>query len=203
MMLETLLGSKLRVKVLGWLFSHPDERYFVRQLTALVKEDSTNVSRELARLEKTGILVSTTEGKQKYYQANRDSPVFNDLHGLIVKTTGAADVLRAALAPAQEQMRVAFIFGSIASGNERRRSDIDVMVIGKVPFELVVSLLSPVEETLKREVNAVVYPVAEFKNKVKEDHHFVKTVLEDEKIFLIGDEGDLTKLAGKRTVKSP
>ena len=203
MMLETLLGSKLRAKVLGWLFSHPDERYFVRQLTSLLKEDSTNVSRELIRLEKTGILVSTTEGKQKYYQANRQSPLFDELHGLIVKTAGVVDVLRSALALAQEQIKVAFIFGSIASGNERRRSDIDVMVVGKVSFEEVVSLLSPAEEKLRREVNPVVYPVAEFKKKVKEDHHFVKTVLEDEKIFLIGDEGELAKLVRKRTIKSP
>ncbi len=197
-MLETLLGSKLRAKVLGWLFSHPDERYFVRQLTSLVKEDSTNVSRELIRLEKTGILVSTTEGRQKYYQANRESPLFDELHGLIVKTAGVADVLRSALALAQGQIRVAFIFGSIASGNERRRSDIDVMIVGRISFEEVVSLLSPAEEKLRREVNPVVYPVAEFKKKVKEDHHFVKTVLEDEKIFLIGDEGELRRLAAHR-----
>lgn len=201
-MLETLLGSKLRAKVLGWLFSHPDERYFVRQLTALVNEDSTNVSRELSRLERTGILVSTTEGKQKYYQANRKSPLFDDLHGLMLKTVGVADVLRSALVPAQEKIKIAFIFGSIAAGNEDRRSDIDVMVIGRVSFEEVVSLLSPAEEKLKREVNPVVYPFAEFKKKVKEDHHFIKTVLEDQKIFLLGDEDELTKLAGKRTIKS-
>ncbi len=189
--------------MLGWLFTHPDERYFVRQLTTLVAEDSTNVSRELARLEKTGILVSTTEGKQKYYQANRQSPLFNELHGLIVKTAGVVDVLRSVLAPAMERIKVAFVFGSIASGNERRRSDIDVMVVGRISFGDVVSLFSPAEEKLGREVNPVVYPVAEFKQKVKEDHHFVKTVLEDEKIFLIGDESELTKLVGKRAVKSP
>jgi predicted nucleotidyltransferase len=201
--LGTLLGSKLRAKVLGWLFTHPDERYFVRQLTALVAEDSTNVSRELARLEKTGILVSTTEGKQKYYQANQKSPLFNELHGLIVKTVGVADLLRSALAPSIGQIKVAFIFGSIASGDERRTSDIDVMIIGRISFEGVVSLLSPAEEKLGREVNPVVYPIAEFKKKVKEDHHFVKTVLEGNKIFLIGDESELAKLVGKRAVKSP
>jgi predicted nucleotidyltransferase len=199
-MLETLLRSKLRAKVLGWLFSHPDERYFVRQLTTLLGEDSTNVSRELARLEKTGILVLTTEGKQKYYQANRRSPLFNELHGLIVKTAGVADVLHSALAlaPAMERIKVAFVFGSIASGGERRTSDIDMMVVGRISFEDVVSLLSPAEEKLGREVNPVVYPITEFKQKVKEDHHFVKTVLEGEKIFLIGDEDELTKLAGRR-----
>jgi len=194
-MLETILGSKLRSKVLGWLFTHPDERYFVRQLTNLLREDSTNVSRELIRLEKTGILVSTKEGKQKYYQANKESPIYDELHGLIIKTTGMADVLRSALALSAGRIKVAFVFGSIASGNEDKASDIDVMVVGDIPFGDVVSLLSPAEEKLGREVNAVVYPIAEFKNKVKEDHHFVKTVLEEEKIFLIGDDGELRRLA--------
>jgi len=198
-MLETFLGSKLRAKVLGWLFSHPDERYYVRQLTSLVKEDSTNVSRELSRLEKTGILVLTIEGKQKYYQANRESPIFNELHGLFLKTVGVADVLRSALIPAQKRIRLAFIFGSIATGSENRRSDVDVMVVGTVSFEKVSSLLRPAEEKLRREVNPVVYPIAEFKKKVKEDHYFVKTVLEDKKIFLIGDQGTLQRLSGKST----
>jgi len=193
-MLETILGSKLRVKVLGWLFTHPDERYFVRQLTGLLKEDSTNMSRELIRLEKIGVLVSTKEGKQKYYQANRQSPIYDELHGLIVKTTGVADVLRSALAPSAGRIKVAFIFGSIASGNEDKTSDIDMMVVGAISFGDTVSLLSPAEEKLGREINSVVYPIAEFKRKVRDDHHFVKTVLDSEKIFLIGDEGELARL---------
>jgi len=200
--LETLLGSRLRTKVLGWLFSRPDERYFVRQLTALIAEDSTNVSRELARLGKIGILISTTEGRQKYYQANRQSPLFDELHGLIVKTAGVADVLGAALAPSAGQIRVAFIFGSIARGDETRRSDIDVMIVGRISFEDAASLLSPAEKKLGREVNPVVYPVSEFKQKVREDRHFVRTVVESEKIFLIGDQHELAKLAGKRMAKS-
>ena len=180
--------------MLGWLFTHPDQRYFVRQLTNLLKEDSTNVSRELIRLEKAGVLVSTKEGKQKYYQANRESPVYNELHGLIVKTTGVADVLRSALSSSAGRIRLAFIFGSVASGKEDRASDMDVMVVGEISFGDVVSLLSAAEERLGREVNSVVYPVTEFKKKVKEDHHFVKTVLGEEKIFLIGDEGELRRL---------
>ncbi len=180
--------------MLGWLFTHPDERYFVRQLTSLLKEDSTNVSRELIRLEKTGVLVSTKEGKQKYYQANRKSPIYDELHGLIIKTTGVADVLRSALAPATERIKVAFVFGSIASGNEDKASDIDVMVVGDISFGDVVSLLSSAEERLGREVNAVVYPIAEFKQKVRDDHHFVKTVLGSEKIFIIGDEDEFARL---------
>lgn len=184
--------------MLGWLFTHPDERYFVRQLTTLLGEDSTNVSRELARLEKTGVLILTTEGKQKYYQANRGSPVFNELHGLIVKTAGVADILRSALAPAMERIKVAFIFGSIASRTEERTSDIDMMVIGETTFSEIVSLISPAQRTLGREINPVVYPASEFKQKIQENHHFLKTVLESDKVFLVGDEHELARLAEKR-----
>jgi predicted nucleotidyltransferase len=193
-MLETLLGSRLRAKVLGWLFSHPDERYFVRQLTALVNEDSTNVSRELARLEKTGILVKNTEGKQKYYQANRQSPVFNELHGLILKTVGVADITKKALEPRIADIKLAFIFGSVARRAEDRFSDIDLMAVGKISFGDVVSLLGPAEQRLGREVTPVVYPIAEFTKRVKDDHYFVKSVLEDDKIFVIGDEDELRKV---------
>ena len=194
-MLPTLFGSKLRAKVLGWLFSHPDERYYVRQLTALLNEDSTNVSRELARLEKIGVLVSTTEGKQKYYQANKHSPVYNDLHGLTVKTYGVADVLRTALSPLAERIRTAFIFGSVAAGDEGKRSDVDLMVIGDVSFGEVSSSISDAEKTIRREINPVVFAAEEFGRRVKTDQHFVKTVLDDKNIFLIGDETELTRLA--------
>ena len=194
--LETLFGSKLRVKVLGWLFTHPDVRYFVRQLTGLLGDDSTNVSRELARLEKAGILIVTVSGRQKYYQANRESPIYNELHGLIVKTVGVVDVLRSSLEPSIGQIKAAFVFGSIASGNENRVSDIDVMVIGAISFGDIVNLLSTAEERLGREINAVVYSVLEFRQKLKEDHHFVSNVITREKLFIIGDEHELAELVG-------
>ncbi len=194
-LLPALLGSKLRAKVLGWLFIHIDERYFVRQLTALLGLDSTNLSRELARLEKLGLLVSTTSGKQKYYQANPRSPIFNELHNLMVKTAGVVDILRSALNPADRQINLAFIFGSVANRTEDRASDIDIMIIGDITFDDVVSLLNSAEKTLGREVNSVVYPLEEFQLKVKSDHHFVNSVLEGEKIFLIGDENELNRLS--------
>jgi len=194
-MLDALLGSKLRARVLGWLFTHPDERYFVRQLTGLLVEDSTNVSRELARLENLGVLVSTREGKQKYYQVNQRSPIYDELHGLVIKTVGVADVVRSALAPLAEQIKVAFIFGSFAAGTETRTSDIDVMIIGKATFDEVVSAIGPAEEKIDREINCVVYPAGEFRQKARTSEHFVDTVLESEKIFLIGDERELAPLA--------
>jgi predicted nucleotidyltransferase len=200
-MLETLLGSRLRAKVLGWLFSHPDERYFVRQLTALVKEDSTNVSRELARLEKTGILVSTTEGRQKYYQVNRQSPIFDELHGLILKTVGVADIIKKALEPRIADIKLAFIFGSVAKRTEDRFSDIDLLVVGDITFGEVVDLISSAEGVLSRELNPVVYTVAEFNKRLSENHYFIRDILSEDKIFVVGDENELKSLGRKRLAK--
>ena len=200
-MLETLLGSKLRAKVLGWLFTHPDERYFVRQLTALVKEDSTNVSRELARLEKTGILVSNKEGKQKYYQANRQSSIFYELHGLILKTVGVADIIKKALEPRIADIKLAFIFGSVAKRAENRFSDIDLLIVGNITFGEVVDLISNAEETLNRELNPVVYTLSEFNKRLSENHYFISDILSGDKIFIVGDENELQPLVGKGLAK--
>ena len=133
-MLETLLGSKLRVKVLGWLFTHPDERYFVRQLSSLLKEDSTNVSRELSRLEKSGVLTSTKEGRQKYYQANKELPVFNELKSLITNADSALSY-RFTVSEVQiaefchrHHIRKLSLFGSVLRNDFRPDSDIDVLV---------------------------------------------------------------------------
>lgn len=200
-MLESLLGSKLRAKVLGWLFTHPDERYFVRQLTTLVEEDSTNVSRELARLEKTGILISTTEGKQKYYQANRQSPLFNELHGLMLKTVGVADIIKKALEPRMADIKLAFIFGSVAKRAENRFSDIDLLVVGDITFGEVVDLISTAEGTLNRELNPVVYTLSEFNKRLSENHYFISDILSGDKIFVVGDENELQSLVGKGLAK--
>jgi predicted nucleotidyltransferase len=200
-MLETLLGSRLRAKVLGWLFSHPDERYFVRQLTALMKEDSTNVSRELARLEKTGILVKNTEGKQKYYQANRQSPIFNELHGLILKTVGVADIIKKALEPRIADIKLAFIFGSVAKRAENRFSDIDLLVVGDITFGELVDIISTAEGALNRELNPVVYTLAEFNKRLSENHYFIRDILSGDKIFVVGDENELKALVGKGLAK--
>ncbi|MBI2958545.1 MAG: nucleotidyltransferase domain-containing protein, partial [Chloroflexi bacterium] len=135
------------------------------------------------------------QGRQVYYRANDRCPIFIEIKNIVRKTFGVADVLRQALASKADEIRVAFIFGSVARGADDRRSDVDLMVVGRLSFGDVVSLLSAAEEELGREVNPVVYPFAEFKKKVKEDHHFVKSVLEDEKIFVIGDEDELRKLA--------
>lgn len=194
-MLDKLFGSKLRAKVLGWLFLHPDERYFVRQLKGLLDEDSTNISRELARLEKMGILTCQTEGRQKYYQVNPQCPVFSELEGLIRKTTGLTDILRDAFKPLSKKIKIAFIYGSMAKGSIKSQSDVDVMVIGSSTFGQVVDAIGDAQKQLGREVNPTVYPVKEWKEKLAEKHHFVTSVSKSTKIFIIGTEDGLARIA--------
>ena len=196
-MLDNLFGSRLRARALGWLLTHPRERYYVRQLNTILGEDSTNLSRELARLAQMGILVCEEEGRQKYYQVNRDSPVFDELRGLAVKTFAIADVVRKALAPLAKGIRVAFIYGSFADGRESAESDVDLLIVGGASLAGISKALKPAEQELSREINATVYPSREFRAKVGEGHHFVNAILSGKKILLIGDRSDLAGLAGK------
>ena len=197
-MLSTLFGSRIRAKLLGWLMTHPDERYFVRQFTGLINEDSTNVSRELTRLSNMGILTSQQEGRQKYYQVNRHSPVFEELRGLVIKTVGIGDIIRSSLEQQLEnQIVVAFIYGSFTKGGANAASDVDIMIIGDAKFGAITRALRAAQETLGREVNPIVYPIHEFIEKVQIGNNFVNRVLKGKKIFLIGDGRELARLAGK------
>ena len=187
--------GKTRQAVLALLYGRADSSFYTKQVLDAVKIGRGTVQRELKNLTDTGIIIREVQGRQVYYRANEKCPIFNELKSIVRKTFGVADVLRQALAPKADKVQVAFIFGSVARSADDQRSDIDLMVVGRITFGGVVSLLKPAEEKVGREVNPVVYPVAEFKKKVKEDHHFVKTVLEEEKIFVIGDEDKLRKLA--------
>lgn len=193
--LEQLLGSRLRARLLGWLLSHPGERYFVRQLASLLQEDSTNLSRELSRLEALGIVQGAREGLQKYFLANPNSPIYPELRGLVLKTSGVGDVLKQALQPLSDRIALAFLFGSVAAGKETPASDVDLFVAGDVTLGEVVGAVSPVQEQLGREVNPVVYPVAELRDKLERGHHFLRSVFDGRKILLWGDARELERLA--------
>jgi len=190
-MLAQLLGSRLRAKLLGWLFSHPDERYFVRQLTALLGEDSTNVSRELARLEKMGIMVSTLEGRQKYYQANRQCAVFPELRGLAIKTAGVADVLRNALAPMSDHISLAFVYGSMATGAATSASDVDLLVVGDLDETVLHTALMQAEQQLGRAVNYTLLDRAEFQRRRQEEKGFLARVLAGPRIVITGSTHEI------------
>ena len=189
------LFGKTKQSVLALLYGRIDSSFYTKQILDAVKIGRGTVQRELKILTDTGIIIREVQGRQVYYRANSRCPIFNELKGIVRKTFGVADVLKQSLATVMEKISVAFIFGSIASNTDDRKSDIDVMIVGAISFGEVVGLLSKPEKELGRELNVIVYPIFEFNKKVKENHHFVKTVLEGEKIFLVGDEFELRRLA--------
>lgn len=196
--LSAALFGKTRRAVLSLLYSHPDEAFYLRQLVRAAGVGSGAVQREVRRLYEAGIIRRMVRGRQVYYQANSECPVFVELRGLIVKTAGVGDVMRAAMASLADRISFAFIYGSVARGEEYRGSDLDVLVVGDVSFAEIVLAVGQSQEMLGRDINPTVYPSAEFRSKLATGHHFLETVLKETKIFLIGDENELARLAGKR-----
>jgi len=189
------LFGKTRQAVLALLYGQVDKSFYTKQILDGVKIGRGTVQRELKNLTDTGIIIREVQGRQVYYHANEKCPIFDELKSIVRKTFGVAYVIRESLAASADKIRIAFIFGSVARSADDRRSDIDLMVVGRISFGDVVSLLGPAEEKLAREINPIVYPIAEFKKKVKDDHYFVRTVLEGEKMFVIGDDHELGRLA--------
>lgn len=192
------LFSKNRRAVLALLFCHPDQPYYLRQIVRACGGGVGAVQRELGQLAAAGIIRRTVRHKQVYFQADETCPVFEELKGIVVKTTGVADVLRSALAPLADRIAVAFLFGSVARGQQRRASDVDLAVVGDIGFSEVVERLARPQEQLAREVNPVVYSPEEFRSRVLAGHHFLSRVLKEDKIFLFGGEDELARLAAQR-----
>ncbi len=190
--LSNVLFAKTQRRVLGVLFGNPDRSYFSNEIVRMAESGIGAVHRELAALEAAGLVTATRIGNQKHYQANRASPIFEELRGIVVKTFGVADVLREALAPLAAKIRAAFIYGSVAKGGDTAASDIDLMLISeKLHYADVFGALEPVRARLGRPVNPTVYTPEEMTKRIKEGNAFVTRVLAQPKVMLIGEEHDL------------
>src|SRR5688572_30663073 len=197
-----LFGRSMRA-VLGLLFNHPEQAFYLREIARAAGTTASSVQRELAALTASGLIFREARGHQVYFRANAASPLFQELRGIVVKTFGVADVLRDALAPLARRIRAAFVYGSLARGEARPESDVDVMVVGEVAFADVVARLRFGEATLRRSVNPTVYPPVEFSGKAAAGNAFLAEVLQAPKIFLIGGEGELRELAEGGAPQAP
>jgi len=193
--LSSVLFGKTRRAVLALFYGNLGKSFYLRQVVRAVGMGLGVVQRELKQLTDAGIIIKTRNGRQVHYRANAECPIFPDLRNLVMKTVGLADVLREALEDISQSIKIAYIYGSFAAGSEGSKSDVDVMVIGSCSFGQVVEVLSKAQDKLGREINPTVYPVSEFKSKMIDGNHFIRTVLREPKIFLIGDEHELEDLA--------
>jgi DNA-binding transcriptional ArsR family regulator len=198
---EKLLGGS-RTAVLATLMLRPDEAMHVRELARLTGVSAGTLHRELRALSELGLLVRRETGRQVFYSADRTSPIFEELAGVLRKTAGLADVLRSALGPIVDRLRVAFVYGSMAAGEAMPHSDVDVMVLGDATFADVARALHPAQAALGREINPTVMKPAEFARRRHTGDGFVVTVMRQPKIWLLGNNNDLAKLDQDRPVET-
>ncbi len=186
------LFSKVRQRVLAVLFGNPGRSFYANEVIALAQSGTGAVQRELATLSEAGLLTVRRQGNQKHYQANADAPVFTELRGLVLKTMGLADVLRAALAPLAPQIMQAFVYGSVARHQDMATSDIDVMIVSEsLAYADVFGALENATATLGRKINPTLYTPAEMTKRISQDNAFITRVLQQPKIWLIGNEEQL------------
>ena len=189
-MIEKLFGSRLRTKLLECFLTHSEESFFVRQMEHLIQEDSTNISRELRRLEQMGIVQSEKRANLKYYKINSKCPFYKELKGLFTKTLGVPEVIKEVLKDI-EGIDTAFIYGSFARGEEDSGFEIDLFLVGDIDEDELVESLSDLQNRLGRNINYSMYGLEEFGKKRREGNAFINTVLKESKVVLLGNPDEL------------
>jgi len=185
------LLPKTRRAVLAATLMHPDRWWFLADLARHIGVPPSSLQREMESLVEVGVLLRRQEGKQVYFKPDPNCPILYELQGIMVKTLGLVDVLRDTLAPFQKHIKVAFVYGSIARGEELSESDVDLMIVGDVSLADLSPALHNVEQRLAREVNPTVFSPEEFAGKLKQGHHFLKTVVGGDKLLIFGNSNDL------------
>jgi predicted nucleotidyltransferase len=194
------LFPKVRRELLGTILLHPKQSWYLSELVRHLGRAPSQLHRELAALTDAGVLQRRVEGRQTYFAANPACPYLPELAGLLRKLMGSEHVLRGALEPLRDKIQCAFIYGSVARGDETAESDVDLMVIGEIGISDLVPALREAEKALGREINPTIYPPRELARKLKSGHHFIRSVLkEPSKTFIIGTNRELEKAAsGKK-----
>jgi len=192
--LGDLLFGQTRGRILALLYGMPDQAFFTRQIARQIGTSVGTVQRELETLSQIGLIERSATGMQVFYQADRTHPAYAELHSLIAKTAGIFHFLRSALAPLAKKIAFAFVYGSMARGDENAGSDVDLMVIGDVSLDEMLMQLATAERDLGRSINPTVFSLKEFKSKLKAGNHFLKSVMRADKVLLVGNEDELGKM---------
>ena len=187
--LAELLSSRARAEIFRLLLSGTGEELHVREIERRSGLNDSTLRQELRKLVRLDLVQSRRDSNRVYYRAKTESPLYPEIRNLVLKTSGLSDVLKSALT--DKRIGLAFVFGSIARGEEKAGSDVDLMVIGQLGLRDLSRLLSGIEEKIGREVNPHVLREEEFRKRIRAKEHFVSSVMETPKIFIIGSEREL------------
>jgi uncharacterized protein len=189
--LSDVLFGQNRGEVLALLFGNSDKSYYTRQIATMVGASVGAVAPQLKVLAGVGLLLVFKKGNLVLYQANRKSPIFEEIKALVAKTVGLFQQLQSALQPLSDRIPVAFVYGSMAKQQESTESDVDLMVVGDVQLEELLEHLVKVEKRIGRPINPTIYSTSEFCAKLASGSHFVSSVVRGEKVFILGGEDEL------------
>ena len=192
--LARALFSNVQQRVLALIFGQPNRTFYASELIRLAGSGSGAVQRELARLEKSGLVSSTRFGNQKHYAANRDSPIFAEVRSIVLKTVGLVEPIREALEPFGNKIKAAFVFGSVARGEDTAKSDIDLMIIGhELDYAEVFKSLERSETLLSRSINPIIMTPQQWNQRRLRDSNFVSKLSKLPKYYVIGSEEELRR----------
>jgi predicted nucleotidyltransferase len=195
-MLNKLFSSKARVEVLKLFLFNPADHFYQRQISLLTHQPIRAIQRELKRLQELGLIDKFTQANHTFYKVNTDCPIFEELKNILFKCTGIAQVLRKNLI--KTDIQIAFIYGSYAKNEESLLSDIDLFVIGSISTKELSRFLAQSKKEFNREINYMVFSITEFKKRLKQKDHFLNTIVNEKKIFIVGNENELTTLIRSR-----
>jgi predicted nucleotidyltransferase len=186
------LFSKTQQSVLALLYGQPKRSFYTNEIIRKSGSGSGAVQRELARLVRSGLVNVTRIGSQKHYQANAEAPIYKELAAIVQKTVGLVGPLKEALQPLLRHIEIAFIYGSVAKKKDAAYSDIDLMIISNaLTYADVFPVLEDLSHQLGRSIQPTIYSVAELSNRVATDNSFIRRVLNQQKLWLVGEESDL------------
>ncbi|MEI9979983.1 MAG: helix-turn-helix domain-containing protein [Edaphobacter sp.] len=189
------LFSPTRQAVLAAIFLRPEKSWYLSELATHLGTRPSSLQRDVDSLVRVGILEKRLDGRRSYIKANPDSPIFPELHSLIEKTSGIVPMLQSAIAKLGKKVQLAFVYGSVARGEESAKSDVDLMLIGTVSTMEMVPVLRQLESTVGREINPTIFTENDFKKNIAHDNHFLLTVMRGAKILLKGTEDELEEIA--------
>ncbi|MEW6187818.1 MAG: nucleotidyltransferase domain-containing protein [Thermodesulfobacteriota bacterium] len=192
-LLAQILSSKVRAEIFRILFGLLDEPLHMREIERRSGFTTGTVQQELKKLFYLDLVGKRRDGNRVYYQARKDHPLYPEIHLLVLKTNGMGDLFREAL-QREPLIKIAFVFGSIASHSEKAISDVDLMVIGKTTLRKLTQILLGLSEKIGREINPHVLSPEEFLKRKSAKDHFITQVIESSKIFILGSEDDLKSM---------
>ena len=192
-MLAKLFGSEARVKVLSLFMLNVGSEYYLREIAQKTGLAVRSVQRAVGSLVEIQILERESRGNSVYFRLNNGNPILEDLKAIFLKTVGLGDLLRDALSQ-QQSIEVAFIYGSVAKGEETAESDIDLALIGSISPKDSSAMLSELEDNVGREINATVFTPKEWGTRLGSGDHFVTTLFREPKLMLIGHDIELKQL---------